>query len=98
MIDFFAGAVTLGYLLAGIFFLRFWKKTGDRLFLHFAWAFWLFALNQLAASWLGAASEKTGYTYILRVLGFVLILLAIVNKNAFASRKKKEVSPPPELP
>lgn len=83
MIEFLSGAVTFGYLVAALFFARFWKKTGDRLFVAFAIAFVLLALNQALAQWLGAADERVGYTYLLRVLGFVLILAAIVDKNLF---------------
>ena len=50
MIQFLAGAVTLAYFLAAIYFLRFWRKTSDRLFLNFAAAFLLFTLNQLVVS------------------------------------------------
>jgi hypothetical protein len=81
MIEFMAGAVTLGFVVATLFFLRFWRKTSDRLFLAFAIAFALLALNQGIAQWLGAADERVGYTYLLRVLGFILILGAIVDKN-----------------
>lgn len=81
MIVFMSGAVTMGFLVAAIFFLRFWRRTSDRLFLAFAVAFALLAINQALAQWLGAADERVGYTYLLRVLGFVLILVAIVDKN-----------------
>lgn len=81
MIEFLSGAVTMGFLMAALFFLRFWKRTSDQLFLAFAIAFALLALNQALAYWLGAADERVGYTYLLRVLAFVLILVAIVNKN-----------------
>lgn len=81
MIEYLSGAVTLGFLMATLFFLRFWRKTADRLFLAFAVAFLLLALNQALAQWLGAADERVGYTYLLRVLGFVLILAAIIDKN-----------------
>jgi hypothetical protein len=86
MIEFLSGGVTMGYLTAALFFIRFWKKSRDRLFLAFAVAFTLFALNQLLALWLGAADERVGYTYLLRVLGFVLILAAIVDKNLSSKR------------
>jgi hypothetical protein len=81
MIEFMSGAVTMGFIVAAIFFLRFWRKTAERLFLAFAVAFFLLALNQSLALWLGAADELIGYTYLLRVLGFVFILSAIVDKN-----------------
>ena len=67
-----------------MFFLRFWRRTRDRLFLAFAAAFVLLALNQALAAFLGAGDELTPYTYVLRVLGFVLILFAIIDKNVSA--------------
>ena len=81
MIEYLSGAVTLGFVVAMLFFLRFWKRTRERLFLAFGIAFALLALNQALAQWLGAADERVGYTYLLRVLGFVLILAAIIDKN-----------------
>jgi len=81
VIEFLSGALTLGLVVAAVFFLRFWRRTSDRLFLAFAIAFFLLALNQALAQWLGAADERAGYAYLLRVIGFVLILGAIVDKN-----------------
>lgn len=86
VVVYLAGAVTVGYLVGGLFFLRFWRKTADRLFLAFAAAFVLLALNQLIATFLEAGDERTAYAYVLRVLGFVLILWAIVDKNLSARR------------
>jgi peptidoglycan/LPS O-acetylase OafA/YrhL len=81
MIEFLSGAVTMGFLIAAMFFVRFWRRTADRLFLAFAIAFVLLALNQALAQWLGAADERVGYTYLLRVLGFAFILVAVIDKN-----------------
>ena len=81
MIEFLSGAVTLGFLIAAVFFLRFWRRTRDRFFLAFAAAFLLLAANQALAQWLGAADERVMYTYLLRVLGFIIILAAIIDKN-----------------
>jgi hypothetical protein len=86
MIDFLSGAVTLGFVVAAGFFFRFWLKTGDRLFLAFAVAFLLFALNQALASVLTVVLEPNSLIYVLRVLGFILILAAIVDKNAQSRR------------
>jgi Family of unknown function (DUF5985) len=86
MIEFFSGAVTLGFLVAAGFFLRFWRQTAERLFLAFAVAFVLFALNQALASWLTVVIEPTSLIYGLRVLGFTIILGAIVDKNARPGR------------
>lgn len=93
MIDYLAGAVTLGFVVAAMFFLRFWRRTADRLFFSFAIAFFLLALNQALAQWLGAGHEHVGYTYLLRILGFVLILVAIIDKNV-ASEGGKDATRP----
>jgi hypothetical protein len=46
-------------------------------------------LNQALAQWLGAADERVSYTYMLRVLGFVLILGAIIDKNLTGSARAR---------
>ena len=81
MLEFLSGAVTLGFLVGAAFFLRFWRKTRDRLFLAFGAAFVLFALNQFLAAALLVVIEPSSLIYGLRVLGFLLILAAIVDKN-----------------
>jgi hypothetical protein len=86
MVAFMSGALTLGFVLAAVFFLRFWRKTDDRLFLAFAVAFALFALNQLLAHLFGAEDERISFIYVLRVLGYLLILAAIIDKNLFSRR------------
>ncbi|HET7132664.1 MAG TPA: DUF5985 family protein [Gammaproteobacteria bacterium] len=86
LVAYLGGAVTLGYLVAAMFFMRFWRKTADRLFLAFAIAFGLLAVNQGFAIFLDAGDETTAFAYGLRVLGFVLILAAIVDKNLSARR------------
>jgi hypothetical protein len=90
MLEFLSGAVTLAHFVAALFFLRFWRRTHDRLFLAFALAFVLFALNQGLAHILSVYHEPTSFIYALRVLGFVLILIAIVDKNLFATRARKQ--------
>ena len=97
MIGFFSGATAFAYLIAALFFLRFWRKTGDRLFLAFTVAFVLFALNQSLAQVLAVYNETLSFIYALRVLGFVLILIAIVDKNFLSGKltagpAKKEAS------
>jgi len=89
LVTFLAGAITLGFFVASAFFLRFWRRTRDRLFLAFAAAFTLLAVNQILATFLGAGDELTPYTYALRVLGFILILSAIIDKNFTAGRQKR---------
>jgi len=86
MIEFLAGGVTLGYLAAAAFFLSFWRRTSERLFLAFAAAFLLFAINQGLGFVFTVVSEPASLIYALRVLGFLIIIAAIADKNRAAKR------------
>ncbi|MDQ0466352.1 membrane-associated PAP2 superfamily phosphatase [Caulobacter ginsengisoli] len=78
---FVSGAMSAGFAIAGLFFLRFWVKTRDRLFAAFAVAFWLMALNQAVAGFSRAAHAETGGAYLLRLAAFSLIILAVLGKS-----------------
>ena len=77
----FAGVIATLSLVAALFFLRFWRRTGDGLFLAFAGAFVLLAVNQAVPVLLGIPSENQGYVYLLRLAAFALIIWAILRKN-----------------
>jgi hypothetical protein len=78
---FLSGAVTLGFAVIGLFFLRFWRRTGDRLFVAFSVAFWLLGLNQALLVLPNVRDEERSWLYLLRLLAFALILLAVWQKN-----------------
>lgn len=80
--DFLSGAVTFGFLAAGLFFLRFWRRTADPLFLSFAFAFWLLGLGQGLLALADIPVEERSWLYLLRLAAFSLILLAIFRKNS----------------
>ena len=86
LIPFLAGAVSAGFLVAGLFFLRFWKKSRDGLFGAFAIAFWLLGLNQALLTFSSVPAEERTWLFLLRLAAFVLILAAIWRKNAGAPR------------
>jgi peptidoglycan/LPS O-acetylase OafA/YrhL len=73
--------VVLGFTLAGLFFLRFWKKTHDELFLAFTLAFWLLGLGQALLSFSDVPVEERSWLYLIRLTAFMLILGAIWRKN-----------------
>jgi hypothetical protein len=79
--EFVSGAITMGYLVAGLFFLRFWVRTRDTLFAVFSCAFALLALNQALLVFSGVPREEQSWIYLLRLAAFTLIILAIVQKN-----------------
>lgn len=66
---------------AGMFFLRFWRDTADRLFLFFAAAFWLLATSWLLLAFFDPTDETRPYVYALRLLAFLLIIVATIDKN-----------------
>lgn len=89
VIHFLAGGLTACYILATVFFFRFWKTTRDRLFFSFALAFGLLAIEQIVRLVLGVAFERGNYVYILRIIGFLIILYAIIEKNLLMRRKPR---------
>jgi len=86
MNNFLSGMITAGYLVAGLYFAKFWARSRDRLFIGFAAAFWLLALNQLLLALLNLTREERGWTFLLRLLAFSLLAVAIAYKNAAARR------------
>jgi hypothetical protein len=80
-VDFLSGLITMGYLVAGLFFLRFWRRTGDSLFLAFALAFWLLGLTQALLALANVPIEERSWLYLIRLAAFSLILFSIWSKN-----------------
>jgi hypothetical protein len=78
---FISGAVAAGFLVSGLFFLRFWRKTRDGLFISFALAFWLLGLGQALVALTDIPVEERSWIYLIRLAAFLLILLAIFRKN-----------------
>lgn len=83
---FLAGAIVAGFAVAGLFFLKFWKKTHDELFLAFTGAFWLLGLGQALLTFSNIPLEERTPLYLLRLAAFVLILAAIWRKNRAPTR------------
>ena len=75
------GATTMGFGIAGLFFLRFWRDTRDRLFALFAVSFFLMALNRLGFTYVSSNDDRGDVMYWLRLVAFLIILLAILDKN-----------------
>ena len=78
---FLSGAVTFGFAVAALYFLRFWSQTRDRLFLAFAGCFLLLGLNQALLVFYRVPAEERSWLYLIRLTAFLLIIVAIVGKN-----------------
>lgn len=77
---FLYGVLATLALVAGVFFLRYWRTTRDRFFVFMAVAFWA-----LAANWASLAGQpvddRAAYFYLPRLGAFVVLLIGIADKN-----------------
>lgn len=74
------GAIAMAYAVAGLFFLRFWHQSRDRLFAIFAVSFWILSVQRVLLtfpSWV----EHSAWLYGVRLFAFLLIVFAIIDKN-----------------
>jgi len=78
---FLSGAVTMAYAVASLFFLRFWRRTRDGLFLAFAAAFLLLVLNTVLLTISNVPIENRAIYYLLRLLAFLIIIGAVIQKS-----------------
>ena len=84
--DFLSGAVSFGFVIAGLFFLRFWSRVRDPLFIWFALAFCLLGLGQAILALGGIPVEERSSVYLIRLTAFLLIIFAIFRKNRAPAR------------
>lgn len=82
--DFLSGAVAFGFFVCGLFFLSFWRRTRDELFLAFALAFGLLGLGQAILALANIPTEERGDIYLFRLAAFAVIIIAILRKNRSA--------------
>lgn len=81
MREILSGIIAAGALVAALHFLKFWRRSDDRLFGFFAAAFLLLSVNGVALGLADPESELRVYLYSVRLSAFTLILLAIFDKN-----------------
>ena len=81
MSGFINGAIAMACLAIGLFFLKFWKNTRDRLFAYFAVAFWMLALDRIIIDTIGQTETSSPEEYLPRLGAFLIIIVAIIEKN-----------------
>ena len=81
LFSFLSGAITMGFLVAGLLFLRFWKRTREPLFASFAIAFWLLGISQALLVLNVVPVEERSWLYLLRLGAFALILVSVWRAN-----------------
>ena len=79
--DFLGGAIAMGFAIAALFFLKFWRRTREALFLAFAGSFMLLAVTQGLLTLSGIPTEERSWLYLLRLKAFLLILAALWLQN-----------------
>ncbi|HTQ35435.1 MAG TPA: DUF5985 family protein [Steroidobacteraceae bacterium] len=79
--SFLLGVIVTTSLVAGLYFLKFWRATRDPLFLAFSLAFIIESINRTGILFLEKPNEGSPETYVVRLLAFLLILAAILWKN-----------------
>jgi hypothetical protein len=75
------GVIVTSSVVAGIFFLKFWRSTRDLLFLAFGVAFLIEGVNRARFLFLEHPNEGSPSIYLIRLLAFMLIVAAILYKN-----------------
>jgi hypothetical protein len=83
---FLLGFVSTASLVAGVFFLKFWKSTGDLLFAAFAAFFVVEAISEFGRLFIPRPNEGAFWIYALRLAALLGILAAILRKNYGRSR------------
>lgn len=81
MSQFLYGTNTMGFLIAALFFWRFWRKSADSLFIAFSVAFFLFALDQLFHAVAIGHPVSYVWSFFFRLAGFGLLIYAVLRKN-----------------
>lgn len=78
---FLAGVLAMAYFVAGLFFLRFWRRSGDRLFGFFAAAFALLAVQRTLLPFVGTDTTLYLVLYAVRAAAFLGLAAGILDKN-----------------
>ena len=81
MRQFVWGMLTMGCLIVSLFFFRYWRASGDRLFAFFAVAFTLMSLNWLCLALIDPAFEARHVIYLVRLAAFMVMIVGIMDKN-----------------
>ena len=78
---FLSGGVFVACLAIALLFLRIHRKSPDRLFVYFAIAFTVLAVERVLLAVVSRSTEYAPYVYVVRLIAYVFIIVAIVDKN-----------------
>lgn len=80
-VPFLNGANVMACIIVGVFFMTYWRDTRDRLFVFFAMAFWVLALQWTLTAAFDPADEHRHLFYLPRLAAFGLIAMGVADKN-----------------
>ncbi len=83
------GAISMASLTIALFFLRFWRSSGDRFFMYFALSFFIEGLHRIYSAVLNETGEDSPLHYLVRLLAYGMILWAILEKNLPSRDRRK---------
>lgn len=78
---FLSGGVAVACGMIGLCFVRYWRRSRIRLFLLFAIAFYLLAIERVVLVLVNPDNEFAPYIYMIRLAAFVVIIAAIADQN-----------------
>ncbi len=84
--QFLWGALAMASGTAALFFLRFWRQSGDRLFLFFCLSFLLLSVSWVVLAILRPGLETGPYVYLVRLFAFCVIIIGVLDKNRTTPR------------
>lgn len=79
--QFLSGAVVMAFAIAGLLFLKYHRRTRQRLFVIFAASFFLLAINYAWLALTQVPVEERSPLFLVRLLAFSLIIFAIIHSN-----------------
>jgi hypothetical protein len=79
--SFVLGGIATASFAVALFFLQYWRSTRDRFFLFLSASFLIEAANRLHMGLVAASSETEPVNYLVRLVSYSLILVAIWDKN-----------------
>lgn len=86
---FLAGITMTTFAASGLFFIKLWKAAQDRFFAFFAIASGLLSVERIVGLFVQGVfdttasppPESSSWIYLIRLLAFAMIVIAIVSKN-----------------
>ncbi len=90
---FLSGICMITFAASGVFFLKYYKASGDRFFRLFSFACWFLAVERIALLFVTSQftsvptpeSKSESWVFIFRMIAFLLIMFAIYDKNKRSS-------------